>query len=159
MNLAGLFILLIFGWFLYRVFINGSGANRSFVQYYSDQNKIRDKLQRLGGIHNVEKKTNINDLEKIGYEVKEYGKNFVSLDRSDIYGSSEVSIIHGKNRKSVDLTFEPRSRESNEFNLQRRVRSSNGALSSLEEMVSDTLKRGDVDSKDDMRRHFECLIS
>jgi hypothetical protein len=158
MECIGPFLLLIVGWFLYRVFISGSGGNRSFVQYYKDQNEIRAKLQRSGGIHNVEQ-TNIKDLEQVGYEVKEYGENFVSLSRSDRYGSSEVSIIHGKNRKSVDLTFKPQSRESSEFDLQRSVRSSNGALSTLEEMVSDALTRGDVDTKIGMRRHFSSFIS
>jgi len=157
MECIGPFLLLVIGWFIYRVFISGSGGSRSFVQYYKDQNETRDKLQRSGGIHNVEQ-TNINDLEQVEYEVKEYGENFVSLSRLDKYGSSEVSIVHGKNRKSMELTFESRSRESNEINLQRPVRSSNGALSTLEEMVSDTLTRGNVDSKDDMRRHFAHLL-
>lgn len=155
MSAISLLVLMVLAWLLYRVVISGPGGKRSFLQFYRDQNEVRHDIQSRGGIHNVES-TNIKNLENKGYEVSEYGENFVSLKMKNEYGKSELSVINGKNRKSLKIEFKNLS-DKKILNDKRKMRSSNGALSTLSRYLKEVLQNSDMlnsDSKIQILNHF-----
>lgn len=151
-------VLLILGWFLYRVFISGAGGGRSFVQFYKDHNEIRHDIQKKGGIHNVEYQ-NIKRLKEKGYKVSEYGENFVEMTRKDNNGQSNVSIIHGKGGKSLKLELYTQNGKEI-ISIQNKMRSSNGAIETLSRSISKYLESSvsiDKLDKEKIRSHFEDI--
>ena len=150
--------LIILGFFLYRVLISGSGGGRSFIQFYKDHNEIRNEIQKRGGIHNVES-TNIEQLKEIGYEVREYGENFVEMIKNDSNGESRVNIIHGRNGKSLKLSFCTQSGEE-VINIKNKMRSSNGAIECISRNINEYLDgHFDIDEidKEKVRSHFKVI--
>lgn len=144
-------------WFLYRVLISGPGGKRSFLQFYRDQNEIRHDIQSKGGIHNVESR-NIKDLESQGYGISGYGENFVELEMNNQYGKSRVSIIHGKDGKSIEVEFDNLSGD-NILDVQSKMRSSNGAFDTLSRNITEILKNSErlsSNSKIKVLNHFRA---
>lgn len=151
-------VLFVLGWFLYRVFISGSGGGRSFVQFYRDQNEVRNDIQQRGGIHNVESE-NIEQLKNKGYKVSEYGENFVKMSMENKHGKSDISIIHGKDGKSLEIELYDKS-GSEVFRSKSRMRSSNGAIDTLNRIVKSYVDRSDSTNKSDKRKllsHFDSI--
>lgn len=155
MSVLAVIGLLILGWFLYRVFVSGGRGGRSFVEFYRDQNEIRHEIQSKGGIHKVESE-NINNLRKKGYEISEYGENFVKMNMKNRYGRSEVSVIHGNDGKSLEFCFYNLSGDRL-LRMKEKMRSSNGAIDTLqravEGYVSGSFENEEL-RKEDLVNHF-----
>ncbi len=98
MEVLGLLVLLFLGWAAYRILISGPGNKKSFLRYYRDQNRLRKWIQDQGGIHKLESE-NISFLEEKGYEVKEYGENFISFRKHSDEGYVDLKIVYDQERQ------------------------------------------------------------
>jgi len=98
MEIFGFLLFLLLLWASYRIFVSGPGSQKSFLQYYQDQNDLRKWIQDQGGIHKVESE-NIRRMENAGYATEEYGENFVSFRKWNSSGYMEVKITYGQEKR------------------------------------------------------------
>ena len=98
MEIFGFLLFLLLLWASYRIFVSGPGSQKSFLQYYQDQNDLRKWIQDQGGIHKVEPE-NIRRMENAGYATEEYGENFVLFRKWNSSGYMEVKITYDKEKR------------------------------------------------------------
>jgi hypothetical protein len=98
MEIFGFLLFLLLLWASYRIFVSGPGSQKSFLQYYQDQNDLRKWIQDQGGIHKVESE-NIRRMENAGYATEEYGENFVSFRKWNSSGYMEVKITYDQEKR------------------------------------------------------------